>query len=96
MKYLEQIRIISIIITFVGIVYWGVGGYSSVGTAGLINDIMTGIVLFMVLVINITSYIFYKSEKSYKELANRMTLFSLASLLIFLLLPLVAERLTEL
>lgn len=93
MKFINVIRILLMFTLFILIIGWSTGAYSSPGLAGDLNHLIVGIAFFTVFVANIIAFIL---DKNYKEIAKRVTLFSIGVFIIVLSIPYLAEFLVEL
>lgn len=83
-KYVNAIRYMFIFVLFVALLFWFGGGLARPGLIGLFNDIIFGVFIFIMLVINCIAGILSMKGKDHERLTNRMTLFTM---LIFVTLP---------
>lgn len=85
---MKVFRYILVSFLFVALVWWSFGGDSFIHTVGPMNELLTGILLFILFLINIGSVIMDMSKEGYGILPNRITFMSIVVLVLFFGSPL--------
>ena len=94
---MKVIRMILVLLLLVVIVFWsfGVPFGSITSVAGLMNDLMMGIAVFIVFVANSIAVIMDLSKNDYGLLPNRITFVSIGMLALFFGGPFIINELID-
>lgn len=96
MKAVKILRYMFIVVLAFLIGYWFIGGYWSGSKEGAILDLMTGLLLFFVFIINnIAAFLQQINEQKYGEISKKITIVSAMMLSLFLLGPMLLQSFSQ-